>query len=60
MKAMAEKLQGEYEEWVQEQLENGVDQESIPDIWQWIGENEATAEEARYEQERDDMLTGDL
>ena len=53
MKDMAEVYQEDYDEYV-----NDCEGEPL-DIWSWLAEQIATAEEARNDQMRDDALTGD-
>ena len=54
MKDMAETYKEEYDEYVNDCIEINT----VPiDIWSWIGEQIATAQEYRNDQIRDDALT---
>ena len=56
IKAMAEDMEGEYEEWYENQLKEGVKPDDIMDIFTWVGMEFMTAQEEHNDFLRDEGL----
>ena len=56
LKALADESEEEYAEYVLECIKNGSEPQ---DLWSWLAEQQATAEEAMNEYQRDEGLLND-
>lgn len=56
LKHLAEQSQEEYEIWRQEQIDDGVEEDDILDIFAWVGMEYLTAQEDRNDYLRDEGL----
>ena len=56
LKAMAENMMGEYEEWYDEQLKEGKKPDDIMDVFAWVGMEYMTAQEERNDFLKDEGL----